>query len=74
MNDQDNTHLQKDGKKHLKKQLEFEQKYLQDLKKIKQDETEENLENGRRRYLNKEIEKTKNKIQKLDEKLEEVEQ
>lgn len=66
------TYLPEDGEKHLKRQLKFEQRYLEDLKKIKQSENGKQLENSRRRYLNKETEKTKKKIQELDQKLDEV--
>lgn len=64
------THLPQDGKEHLKRQLKFEQQYLKDLKKIK--DISKELQNDRRRYLNQEIEKTKQKIQNLDQKLDEA--
>lgn len=57
-------------KEKIKLQLRFEQLYLEDLKQMKRNE--ENLSNGRRKWFNQEIENVKNKIQKLDETLEEV--
>lgn len=52
---------------HLKNRLQFSQRYLSDLQEEKNNK--EKLSNGRRKWLNKEISKTKDKIEELDQKL-----
>lgn len=51
-------------------ELNWQKNYLEDLKKMKKKEDKnKKLSNGRRKWFNKEISKTKQKIENLSEKL-----
>lgn len=58
----------------LKNRIRFNVQEIQELKyqKEKEKESEEGLSNGRRKYFNIQIDKTQDKIARLDSELEEV--
>lgn len=58
----------------LKNRIRFNVQELQELKYQKQQEkeSEEGLSDGRRKHYNREVDKTQEKIAKLDQELEEV--